>query len=61
MKGFIKVTQTNNQGVYINILEIVKINKTQGGTDIFLTSAEKIETAIDFDSIEKLIDGASSL
>lgn len=60
MKGFIKITQINNQAVYINIKQIVKMDKTQNGTDILLTTLEKIETKVDFDDIEKLVDSASS-
>ncbi|MNE69042.1 hypothetical protein D3C80_1647410 [compost metagenome] len=61
MKGFIKVTQANNQSVYINISQVVKIAKTQNGCDVLLSTSEKIEIKTSFDDIEKLIDSASSL
>lgn len=61
MKGFIKVTQTNNQGSYLNISHIIRIDKTAVGTAIFLIEGEKIETKIQFDEIKNLINNAVAL
>lgn len=61
MKGFISVTQINNQGSYINISHITRIDKTTKGCDIYIIGSDKIETATDFDKIENLINNARPL
>ena len=62
MKGFIKITQSNNQGTYINVSNIIKFyRKTQDHTGIVTTDSVEIECKQTVEEIEKLIDNASTL
>ncbi|MFM7895515.1 MAG: hypothetical protein ACKO8L_06180 [Flavobacterium sp.] len=60
MKGFIRVTQTNNQGTYVNVNNILTISKTVEGCSITLIGNVIIETKLDFDKAEDLVNNAFS-
>ena len=62
MKKFIKITQTNNQTTYINILNIIKFYRSNAETvTIVTTDSDKIECKQTLDELVKLIDDASAL
>ena len=62
MKGFIKITQSNNQGTYINVSNIVKFyRKTQDHTGIITVDSVEIECKQTIEELEKLINDASAL
>ncbi|WP_445716883.1 hypothetical protein [Flavobacterium sp.] len=62
MKGFIKVTQTNNQLTYINISNIIKFYRSKAEeVSIVTVDLEVIKTKLTLEDIEKLIHNASTL
>ena len=53
MKGFIKITQSNNQGTCINVSNIIKFyRKTQDHTGIVTTDLVEIECKQTIEEIE---------
>nr|WP_315241620.1 hypothetical protein [uncultured Flavobacterium sp.] len=57
MKGFIKITQTNNGVTYINVNHIIRIaRETAEECRIYLIESTVIQTNSTLDEIEKLID-----
>ena len=61
MKNFISITQSNNQGTYINISNIIKFyRKTQDYTAIVTTDGVEIECKQNLDEIINLIKDASA-
>jgi len=61
MKGFIKITQLNNQGSYVNVNNILMVCKTVEGCAITFVGNVVIKTKLDFDKAEELINNALSL
>ena len=62
MKNFIKVTQSNNQGTYINVSNIIKFyRKSQDYTGITTVDGAEIECKQTIEELEKLINDASAL
>lgn len=61
MKGFIKITQTNNQTTYINISNIIKFYRSKAEeTTIVTTDSDKIESKATLEELVKLVDDASA-
>lgn len=61
MKGFIKITQSNNQVTYINISNIIKFyRKNADYTGILTTDSIEIECKATLDGLVKLINDAST-
>lgn len=59
MKGFIKVSQTNNAGNYVNVTHIVRFYiKSQNSTAIVLSDGSEIECKQSFEDLEKLVYNA---
>ena len=59
MKGFIKITQSNNQGTCINVKNIIKFyRKSQDYTEIVTIDGVEIECRQSFEELEKLIHNA---
>lgn len=62
MKGFIKITQSNSQGTYINVSNIIKFyKKSQDYTGIVTVDSVETECKQTFEELEKLINDASTL
>lgn len=62
MKGFIKITEVNNRGTYINISNIVRFyRKTQDNLGIDTVDGTTVECKLELEDLVKLIDNASSL
>ena len=62
MKGFIKVTQSNNQLTYVNISNIIKFYRKSGDyTAIVTTDSTEIECKASLEELVKLINDASAL
>lgn len=62
MTGFIKITEVNNQGGFLNISTIVKFyRKTQDTIGIDTLDGKSIECKQTLEEIEKLINDNSRL
>jgi hypothetical protein len=62
MKGFIKITEADNRGGFLNISTIVKFyRKTQDVIGIDTVDGKSIECKQTLEEIEKLINDASTL
>lgn len=62
MKGFIKITETDNRGGFLNISNIVKFyRKTQHTIGIDTVDGKSIECKLELEDLVKLIDNASTL
>ena len=62
MKGFIKITEVDNRGGFLNISTIVKFyRKTQDTIGIDTVDGKSIECKQTLEEIEKLINDASTL
>ena len=62
MKGFIKITEVDNRGGFLNISTIVKFyRKTQDAIGIDTVDGKSIECKQTLEEIEKLINNASTL
>lgn len=62
MKGFILITQSNNQGTYINVSNIIKFyRKSQDYTGIITTDSVEIECKATLEELVKLINDAPAL
>lgn len=62
MKGFIKITEVDNRGGYLNISTIVKFyRKTQDTIGIDTVDGKSIECKLELEDLVKLIDNASTL
>lgn len=62
MKGFIKITQINNQTTYINVSSIIKFYRSKvEETTIVTNDSDKIESKATLEELVKLIDDASTL
>lgn len=61
MKGFIKITQTNDGITYINVNHIIKFSReTADECRIYLRDKTLIQTRSTLDDIEKLINDSLS-
>lgn len=59
MKGFIKVSQTNNAGNYVNVSHIIRFYiKNQNSTALILSDGSEIECKQTFEEFEKLVNDA---
>ena len=62
MKGFIKITEADNRGGFLNISTIVKFyRKTQDTIGIDTVDGKSIECKQTLEEIEKLINDTSTL
>ena len=62
MKGFIKITESNNQGTYINVSNIIKFYRKSGDyTSIVTTDSKEIECKQTLEELVELINNTSSL
>ncbi|GAQ50188.1 TPA: hypothetical protein ACT5CK_002438 [Flavobacterium psychrophilum] len=62
MKGFIRITEADNRGGFLNISTIVKFyRKTQDAFGIDTVDGKSIECKQTLEEIEKLINDASTL
>jgi hypothetical protein len=62
MKGFIKITEADNRGGFLNISTLVKFyRKTQDVIGIDTVDGKSIECKQTLEEIEKLINDASTL
>lgn len=62
MKGFIKITDVDNRGGFLNISTIVKFyRKAQHTTAIDTIDGKSIECKLELEELEKLINDASTL
>lgn len=62
MKGFIKITEIDNRGGYLNISTIVKFyRKTQHTIGIDTIDGKSIECNLEIEDLVKLINNASTL
>lgn len=60
MKGFVKITQSNNQGTYINVSNVIKFyRKSQDYTGILTVDGKETECKETFEELEKLFYNAS--
>lgn len=60
MKGFIKVTQTNNQWTFINVSNILFFYRSLNGITIVMKGQVDIECKQTLEELEKLINNAST-
>lgn len=61
MKGFIKITEINNVGGFLNISTIVKFyRKTQDTIGIDTIDGKSIECKLELKELEQLINDASA-
>lgn len=62
MKGFIKITQTNNAGNFINVAHIIRFYiKSQDSAAIVTSDGSEIECKQKFEELEQLIHNALCL
>lgn len=55
MSKFIKINATDNQGIIVNLNNVVKICKVPTGVDIHLIDSTMIRSPNKFDDLERLL------